>query len=347
MKKISIILPTNRVNSEEQLNIIHKMSSIINNYESNKETVFCKEFTDLVGTYVDRCTHLLKPTLLSLTNQTMHRNDYEILLCHKHPEDIEETLKCFETRINIKVLKEKPSIWHELGNYPTINNNRNTGIINATGELLFFLDDLTIFGPHLLDNIWNEYQNGYYVTCKAIRRIRYEENPSYIETPSRKIIIHKNIRGALNFLDIPLGATISTAATWTYATSVNLEECLQINGFDEVYDGSFGGTDQDLGRRLSKISKYRRKLIGTIYEFSSAPRGKIKLRNDEMLRTICCQSPNPVHIRANTWKPDNRQLRRYEAYHRTKFGELDVNWNRLMDVPLIDLNEERKKNLHI
>jgi len=66
-----------------------------------------------------------------------------------------------------------------------------------------------------------------------------------------------------------------------------------------------------------------------------------------MLRTICCQSPNPVHIRANTWKPDNRQLRRYEAYHRTKFGELDVNWNRLMDVPLIDLNEERKKNLHI
>jgi hypothetical protein len=270
-------------------------------------------------------------------------NDYEVLLCHKHPEDLKGAIKCFETRMNIKVLKEKPSIWHDLGKYPTINNIRNTGLINATGELILFLDDLTLFGPNLLETVWNEYREGYCTTAKAIRRIRYEENAIEGETPSRKNIINGKIRGVMNFIDIPLGATISTAATWTYCTTATLDECIQVNGMDEIWDGSFGGTDQDFGRRLAKITKYRRKLAGEIYEFSSAPRGKIKLRDDEMLRAICNQAPNPVHIRANSWKPIDKQLNRYEKYHKNNLGELDKNWNKMLEVPLFDLKTEREK----
>jgi len=342
--KISVILPTNRKNSKEQLDIIHKVADTVNEYESNDSITFDNDFTNLTATYAKDCTHILKPTLLSLVNQSMNWLDYEIILCHRYPEDMEEAIKCFETRMNIKLIKEPPSIWHELGNnYTTVNNIRNSGIINAEGELLIFLDDLSIFNHHLLQDIWEAYKDGYLSTAKAIRRIRWEEKPEYSKGLSKETLINGNIRGAINFTNVPIGTTISTAATWTYCTSAPLDEVLDINGFDEIYDGSFGGTDQDFGRRLAKVTKYRRKIVGMIYEFASLPRGSIRIRNDEILREICNQSPNPVHVGANTWKPTKRDLKRYENYHKNTIGELDPNWNKLMDVPLIDLKEERKK----
>jgi len=322
--KISVILPTNKRNSPELLKEMRNISSI-----TRKKTIFNEDFTLLSG-WGD-CRHYLYPTLECLSKQIFL--DYEVIICHKYPEDLNDLIDFYP---KLKLIKEKPSIWHQLGNYPTVNNNRNTGIMNAKGELLVFLDDMTIFNKHLLRDIWNTYKDGYYSTAKAIRRIRYNPDAKVMEKGNRKTYVDNGIYGAENFHNINIGDKIHNAATWTYCCSMSREECLEINGFDEIYDGNFGGTDQDIGRRLIRISKYKRKLIGNIYEFAHKSH-KHTVRYDEMFRQICGQSPIPKHIRANSWKPTPLELKRYKRWHLHTHGEMDVNWNKFMDIPLYNI----------
>ena len=108
------------------------------------------------------------------------------------------------------------------------------------------------------------------------------------------------------------------------------------------WDGNFGGTDQDFGIRLARVSKYKRKLMGTIYEFKhTSPRQK--LRDDGILRQICGQWL-PKHVRANEWKPTEAEMRRYKRWHESNIGYLNPLWNRFLDVPMYDLRELRNKS---
>jgi len=326
--KISVILPTYRINCQKELDNLHNYKKYLNTSE------FGEEFKNLYKYHVfyeqlDCCWHILEPTLDCLISQKFPNDEYEILLCHKYPDDMVGLMRYYkDSRFpKIEVIQEKSSIWHSLGDYATVNNNRNTGILHAKGELLFFLDDLTIFNEHLLQNVWDNYQEGFYTTCKAIKRIKTIEN---------KIIgTHK-----INGLE---GDTIPNSSTWTYGMSVSMKDCLKINGFDEVWDGSFGGTDLDFGRRLDRVSRYKRKIGPTIYEFShySEQKKRPKIRDDEMLRQICSQSPIPRNIRANTWKPTDSERLIYRNWHESSIGELDKNWDKFMDVKLYDINTKR------
>ena len=102
----------------------------------------------------------------------------------------------------------------------------------------------------------------------------------------------------------------------------------------------FGGTDEDFGLRLGKISNMKRKIIGNIYEFNHESQRQ-KYRDDNILRQICKQSPIPRHIRANLWKPTNNQLKRFENYHKLNDIYLDKNWKEIMNSPLYELEGER------
>jgi len=235
--------------------------------------------------------------------------------------------------MNLKVLEEKPSIWHSLGNYATVNNNRNTGIINAQGELLFFLDDMTIFNENLLSEVWDNYQNGFYTTCQVIKRIK---------------VVDDKIQGNYKLKGLEKNGLLNNSSTWTYGMSISLKETLKINGFDEIYDGSFGGTDIDFGRRLSLASRYQRKIGPIVYEFThySEQKKRSKVREDEVLRVICNQAPIPKIIKANSWKPTETQMKMYENFHIENVGELDKNWNKCMEVPLYDINKIRNENIY-
>jgi len=319
MTKISVILPTYRKNCQEELDNLHNYQKYLNTSQ------FGEEFKQLYDKYVKDCKHILEPTLHCIENQNFDIDDYEVILCHKYPEDIP---KQFESFSGFKLIKEKDSIWHSLGDYATVNNNRNTGIIHAEGELLFFLDDMTIFNENLLQTVWDNYQDRFYTTCKVIKRIKIEDE---------RIIGNEKFRG------IKEDENISNSSTWTYGMSISMKECLKINGFDEIYDGSFGGTDIDFGRRLNRISKYKRKLGPTIYEFShySEQKKRPKIRDDEILRLICNQSPIPWEIKANSWKPSQEQLFVYEEWHKQNIGELDKNWIKFIDIPLYNLEDMR------
>lgn len=322
MIKISIILPTFRKNSKEEVNNLNKIHC-----KTKGSGAINKEFGELNIDALHYVEHVLEPTLYSLSEQIF--KDFEVILCHKYPKDVKNLVNDYKSYLNIKLLEEKSSIWHKIGDYPTVNNNRNTGIIHSKGELLFFLDDMCIFGNDLLENVWNNYKNDYYTTCKTIKRIKINEDNQITGVPK------------LKFANI--GDIIPNTATWSYGMSVSLEECLEINGFDEIYDGSFGGTDMDFGRRLNMISDYKRKAGQTMYEFGHYIQ-KIhnkRTRDDEVMRKIFKQSPIPRYIKANSWKPTKNEMLRYATWHEKNKGELDSNWNAFMLVPYINLREER------
>jgi hypothetical protein len=324
--KISVILPTYRKNCQEELENLWNYFNFKIYFDSVSQ-----EFASLYWIYVNsgygsKCNHILEPTLKSLFYQKF--DDFEVILCHKYPEDV-ASLPEYLSGMNLKIIKEKDSIWHKLVDYATVNNIRNTGILNASGELFFFLDDMTIFNENLLQTVWNNYKDGYYTTCKTIKRIK---------------VIDDKVVGTEKFTGMREGDGIPNSATWTYGMSVSMKECLKINGFDEIYDGSFGGTDADFGRRLSQVSRYKRKVGPTIYEFThyTEQKKRKKIRDDEKLRSICGQSPIPHFLIANSWKPKQEQITEYEVWHKANIGELDKNWNKFMEVPFINLSEMRK-----
>jgi len=327
--KISVILPTYRKNNRQELDNLNKIYC----ESKSSHTDLPMEFRNLAVDDLHDVDHILSPTLSSLSYQKF--TDFELILCHKHPEDIKDLVKDFSDFIDIKIVKEKLSIWHSLGDYATVNNNRNTGIIYSRGELLFFLDDMTIFNKNLLQTIWNNYMEGFYTTCKVVKRIKLQDN---------KIVGNSKMK------NISEGDVIPNTMTWSYGMSVSSKECFKINGFDEIWDGSFGGTDMDFGRRLNRITKYKRKAGPIIYEFAhyTEQDKRKKIRDDEAIRQLCKQSPIPQIVRANSWKPTEEEQREYVNWHLKNIGELDLNWNQFTNVPFINLKElndnERRSN---
>ena len=64
-------------------------------------------------------------------------------------------------------------IWSEtISN--TVANNKNTAFMNSSGELIYHIDDLTFFNENLLQEAWDLYQDGKYMTGRTVRCITYD-----------------------------------------------------------------------------------------------------------------------------------------------------------------------------
>jgi hypothetical protein len=335
---ISIILPTNRLNNKETIDTINSYRTHILNLKEFPT----EEFRDLVDMSTKDIQHFIQITLNSLQNQT--DKDFEVLLCHKYPDDVSNIIKSYD--INIRLIKEKGSIWHSLGDqYRTVNNIRNTGIMNSKGDLLLFLDDFTFFNNDIISNIKQNFSNGCTTTFRSMRRIRYRTSEDKVESTKNKVrFFFGDMTSGFNFLDKSFGDNIPVSCTWTYGCTVSKKDCLDINGFDEIYDGVFGGTDVDFGKRLEKNGSNNLRVLGKniIYEFHHPTSRKYFNKNGlntDMFRSITKQYPDPFIVKANTWKPTKSQLSRYEYWYIRKYGKMEDNWNNFMNVPLYNLRE--------
>ena len=54
-------------------------------------------------------------------------------------------------KINARVIKEKSSIWDKF-NLPTLSNARNTGLMEAMGDIIFTTDDFMFFNKNIIKN---------------------------------------------------------------------------------------------------------------------------------------------------------------------------------------------------
>jgi hypothetical protein len=195
----------------------------------------------------------------------------------------------------------------------------------------------------MLEEIWDLWKQSKYMTGRSYRCIDYDKN-KYSKNDVKKLgplkfqLESHGWKGEfkpLSISEIP-NSRIPMAAFWTCSATVSKEEILEINGYDELYDGSLAGIDMDAGNRLARISRYKRVVSrNNIYEVDD-PTKKYITREDTIMRQIF----NVSHIKGNSWKPDKYMMRRYKLWHEKKFGSIDPNWNRFMEVPFIDMKKE-------
>jgi hypothetical protein len=338
MAKLSVLYTTNKLNSNH-FRYLEKAREGIDKLPDG-------EFKNLCKTILPSVNHFAQTTLECLQRQTF--KDFDIIISHRYPNDLPDANVLQKYTFPIKIIREKPSIWHNLGVYNTVANNKNTAIIHSTGELLFHIDDFTLFNENILQEAWDLYKDGKYLTSKTMRCIEYN--------PEKYKEVKKFNKGHLKMVneengwyseDKPL--TLSTNkhqeigmnVFWTCGATVSRDEILQINGYDEVWDGSLAGLDMDAGDRLAMISKYKRVASENyIYEINDFAK-KTMIRDDVIFRQVCKQVyPNVSNIRANSWKPNKNQSGRYKYWHEKNNGYLDPNWDKFYEVPYYDIREE-------
>jgi len=308
----------------------------------------------------------IEPTLRSLTEQEY--DDFEVVLVYRGiSHKTLELANSYRHYLNLKIVPEKHSIWHELGDeYCTISNAINTGIIYADGELLISTDDCSIFPPKLVGEMANLY----------FKKMKYSI-PPYIKyslyNPAKSNLVQE-VKISANKLDgytkmkdkweihewdDNAGLLKETTLynkkpgdifypTYGYCFSVSLEEALYINGFDETYDGAMHGEDGDFGERLSVVSPYKRvvtenKIYFFGHKYSNVKNYKL-VRDNRKFKEFIGQRPYPPDkIVANIWRPTQEQLNAYREWHLKMYGQLDPNWDKCKNVPLFRLKSLRKR----
>ena len=185
-------------------------------------------------------THVFHYLLESLQAQDFPVDDFELIL----PDtQYDRRADCFEKNpqpFTVKHVPKKSTLWTRIG-FCDISNGYNTGIIHADGKLLLLLSSGCEFEPDALSICWHWYRQGWLAgfmyDVKAGARI--------VRADTRRDELYA------------AGGIKRYRPTDTYTAfyghqCASLQACLDVNGFDEQFDGTKGWNDVEMGIRLSK-----------------------------------------------------------------------------------------------
>lgn len=219
--------------------------------------------------------HLWEPTLQTLANQTF--KDFEYIIVDVFYDTRPDYFKDHNYGLTIKHIPAAPNIWHKYGVVQTCEQF-NKGIVAADGELLFFDADSAMLHPELMQNLWNHYQEGYFVSLGFGADLTYAKQlyespvePNKIVTgtwqgasieQARKVdtswysslgyngSVIMDHRYRHLFENTPISMHVITP-DWYYGISTaSLEAVLAVNGFETMFDGDSALNDVDMGNRL-------------------------------------------------------------------------------------------------
>lgn len=181
--------------------------------------------------------------LQSLKNQTYKNFEYVIVdgYYNRRKEDVEKLIKDMDVQFPVLHIPEKSSRWN--GKRPQICNARNTGLIFAGGDYIASHDDCIRMPSNWLERHLLCLEKGYLVAGTWIGYQFISDNGQGIEgcygPEYRSTIIKK-----------PKKVT----ASWFYGANCSypLQAAVDINGFDEDFDGEMGQEDINLAMRLER-----------------------------------------------------------------------------------------------
>mgnify|MGYP001589400451 CR=1 FL=1 len=143
--------------------------------------------------------------------------------------------------------------------YPVIASACNDGLIYARGRLVFFMNDYVLPHPNCLQRHWEIYQK-YPDAMISGRGLQVGFKPEQLDTLKGDEVVADYRRGLFDnhfFKREKLGTDLYEAfrdgiQNWWAGRndSAPLEAILECNGFDETFDGRWGGQDADLAQRL-------------------------------------------------------------------------------------------------
>ena len=339
--KVSVILKTNRTNEDTSY---LEWTKKLEDEEFWKNPIFDQEFKEIARNAFKDTKSFIEPTIKTIIDQKY--KNVELVIVHRHPELIKESVEKYSNQLDIKLLKEKHSVWHDLGDkYCTISNAINTGIIHAEGDMIVSTDDCTLYPPNLINemiDIFNE--KGCYSAPKGITFSIIEDG-----IYSTDMWIKRNVSGNIlreeSIWHLNPGGRWLT--TYGYCFNVLLKDALAINGFDESLDGALVGDDGDFGDRLYLMTGIERIVTKTpIYMFGHKYTNvkDFKLvRDNKKFKEFIGQRPIPKKLIANTWRPTKQQCELYKRWHLKEYGSIDPNFDQCMNVKKFLLKEERRK----
>lgn len=124
---------------------------------------------------------------------------------------------------------------------------RNTGLKQASGEIVLFLDDDVIPGERLIEaHLYAHRTTGAEATVGRIDTCTMDKVPRPVA--EAVVAFHDQRRKRLSIV----GATITATDVTTINLSVRRSRLLEVDGFDESFTG-YASEDWDLGQRLLAI----------------------------------------------------------------------------------------------
>ena len=180
--------------------------------------------------------------LLSLEAQTF--KDFELIIVDYYYKDKERQKRFKDHRFDfpIKYIPQRPSMWDDIKKAPQISLARNSGIVFAKGKITICIDDcIRMDTKNLLEQIWWWWENyGLVLRPLVDNSIPRNQINNYNKDADSKWI--EDLPDYLRFKEL----NAHRGNVYSYPT----EAYLDLNGFDERFDGGWGSEDCDFSKRL-------------------------------------------------------------------------------------------------
>jgi len=201
--------------------------------------------------------HCLEPVARTLATQTFH--DFELVVVDSHYEARSEWFKDNPQPYPVKHVSASPNHWHQLGRSGACAQI-NRGMVWADGELVWIGCENNLYPTWFLELAWSIHASGllpaaWYVKCSR------EPNPEAKPSPMRFSLLGYTDENVFDldhranvFLDksAPAIQPIPHLHFFNHA-GIPRELCLELNGYDEAFDGDLALSDCDVGSRLDLL----------------------------------------------------------------------------------------------
>lgn len=180
-----------------------------------------------------------------------------------------------------------------------ISAYKNTGLTHARGELVLTVDDCALLDSKYIERAWNAWAD-HHECLSAL----YSAVASKIKDDTHIDDARKAYLNAEGRCVGPLNGNVAEPSMFGFA-AIPIEAALAVNGYDELFDGSQGLEDMDMGVRLQQAGY--RLALDLKHQVRLAPQGKWSPRLFDdgdiyvkcPLTTSCIQRQRGI-VRANT-----------------------------------------------
>ena len=198
--------------------------------------------------------HIFEYLMSGLREQTF--KDFEVVITDVDYERRKNYFIEHPEEFPITHVPPKENVWLPK-NYPAVSTCKNTGILNSKGEIIIFTGDCSTFSKKYIDQVVYKIKKGTVITT------------TYNNSLGDKVL----------FKD----ARKESIIQYTYGNvCYHIDDLIDLNGYEELFDGSVGLEDTNLGFRANNRRKrillitvpvlYQQHRVRYVFKEQRAPR---------------------------------------------------------------------------